>query len=105
MKVGGVIYRKVTYKTYEPKAYKLCISLKSCHIQLYQLQFAGLILQLVSCFTFSIEIGQIVKEEFSFKDFVFIFSSGGHLAHWSRDVLAFLVTSHVETLNIIRQFE
>ena len=45
--------RVAGYKAYEPKAYKLCVSLKNFHIQLYQLPLVGLIPQLVSCFTFT----------------------------------------------------
>ena len=82
-------------KKYEPKACKLCVSLKS-HVQLYQLPFVGLIPQLVSCFTFSIEIGQRLRS-YHFKISLYSFSSGGHLVHWSGAVLAILVEIYLET--------
>ena len=35
--------RVAGYKNYEPKAYKLCVSLKGCHIQLYQLPLVSIL--------------------------------------------------------------
>ena len=75
MKVGWVIqYKsKVSYKTYEPNAYKLCVSLKKCHIQLYQFPFVGLIPQLVSYFTFPLKLAKGLRRSSYLKFFFFYF--------------------------------